>query len=109
MSHIESRQSQRYDNDYEFMVEFCAGEQGVNISNIFSSCVSIMIIFQKNIKFIILILIIQGDVAGVIDEIKKQSTYMNIISRNYKDNEGREIYNTHFYSNDILFLLLNLL
>ena len=34
---------------------------------------------------------------------------MNIISRNYKDNEGREIYNTHFYSNDILFLLLNLL
>merc|ERR1719422_1977303 len=56
MTHIESRQSQRYDNDYEFMVEFCAGEQG-------------------------------GDVAGVIDEIKKQSTYMNIISRNYKDNE----------------------
>ena len=35
--------------------------------------------------------IIQGDVAGVIDEIKKQSTYMNIISRNYKDNEGKEI------------------
>lgn len=56
LSHIESRQSQRYDNDYEFMVEFCAGEQG-------------------------------GDVAGVLDEIKKQSTYFNIISRNYKDNE----------------------
>ena len=46
-------------------------------------------------KFAILIFsvsnIFQGDVAGVLDEIKKQSTYFNIISRNYKDNEGESV------------------
>merc|ERR1712088_757301 len=56
LKHIESRQSQRFEDDYEFMVEFCAGDRG-------------------------------GDVGGVLEEIKKQSTYFNIISRNYKDNE----------------------
>ena len=49
LSHIESRPSVRDEGDYEFLVEFCAGEY--------------------------------GDVKGTLEEIKKQSTYCKIISR----------------------------
>ena len=55
LSHIESRPSVRDEGDYEFMVEFCAGEY--------------------------------GDVKGCLDEIKKQSTYCKIISR--EETEGK--------------------
>ena len=42
-------------------------------------------------KVIICLIVNQGDVGGVLEEIKKQSTYFNIISRNYKDNEGEDL------------------
>ena len=54
LSHIESRPSVRDEGDYEFLVEFCAGEY--------------------------------GDVKGTLEEIKKQSTYCKIISR--EETEG---------------------
>jgi len=54
LSHIESRPSVRNEGDYEFMVEFAAGET--------------------------------GDVDGTLDEIKKQSTYFKLISR--EETEG---------------------
>ena len=56
LSHIESRPSVRDEGDYEFLVEFCAGEY--------------------------------GDVKGTLEEIKKQSTYCKIISR--EETEGND-------------------
>ena len=43
------------------------------------------------LKIIICLIVYQGDVGGVLEEIKKQSTYFNIISRNYKDNDGEDL------------------
>ena len=73
LSHIESRPSVRDEGDYEFLVEFCAGEY--------------------------------GDVKGTLEEIKKQSTYCKIISR--EETEGNDKEETSNFPAELCFKTLH--